>query len=279
MSGFHNYDRRQKTLLTKKVLTAFLIICVIEGLATIILASWLSSQQIKCSHTQVYYAGSYIGLLDGVILVLAGAFGLNRIHKSQTCELLSLFTMATFAIVVAHLTITIFCHIYRNKVMDQQLFRDLYGYLLAYSDNDRSKTCWNSLQDEFSCCGLQHFTDWHNITLDNSSSIIVDYTSRGILNSRHMRATVRVPDSCGCDDVPQYHRFSPCQTTNNYTDMYFQVNPCYAPYEDLILNNLNILRIYFPVLLVFQVVQCIVVFSLVVKVNNTRAVEQIYSIS
>ena len=279
MTVTQNYDRRQKTLLTRKVLTAFLIVCIIEGLLTIILCSWLSSRQVKCSYTQVYYTGSYIGLFDGVGLFLAGILGLNRIRKSQTCELLSLFVMASFATVVTHLAITVFCHVYSSHLKDEDLFYDLYKYLLAYGNDGKSKTCWNSIQKEYLCCGLQHFTDWQNVTLDNSSSIFVDITPVEVLNSTDTQVTVAVPGSCGCDNTWGSQRHGPCYRANNYTNTYFHISSCYTPYRDLLTSNIRILHIYFPVLLTFQIIQCLVMIGLVLKVNNTRAVEQIYSVS
>jgi len=274
MSYWQSIDRRHRFKLGKKVLTGFLVMSILEGLTTIILSSYLSSNQIRCSYTQIYNTAAYLGIFTGIVIVFVSVHGLRLIYQQVNYFVSALVIVEGFSIICFGIVVPTIAHVYKNKVINHELFAELLQYLQEFSSNTKYKTCWQSMQDKFKCCGLQHFSDWANTSLQDSFTMLVKYS-----RSATTEIYFHLPDSCECKDIPRQQIMWRCVKAVSPADSYYYISSCYPLYEDMLLQNLNILRTYFPVLLAFQIMQFSLVFCFVLKINKLNAVQQVYTVS
>lgn len=152
----------------KYLLFTFNLIFVIAAIALIAVGAYV---QIKLTDYYDFFGNDYTG--PGILLICVGAFifiiaffGCMGALKENYC-----LTM-TFAVLLAVVFILmiaggIAAYVLRSDVEDkvETILKDAEK---NYGKEDGVTKAWDKLQEEFSCCGVNNYTEWKNLNLNTT---------------------------------------------------------------------------------------------------------------
>jgi len=173
--------------LNKILFLVFLVLYLIAGLSLLITGSVAHRHASHFAeitgHSIMSGAGFIIAL--GVIIILLSVLGFVGAYKNRL-GLLQIFIASLFVILLLQLIAAIVGFTLRNKA-DAQLHNKLLNSLPAYEgkNSDVVKE-WDNLQQQWSCCGVDNYTDWTSKTklTEPPSSCCVDNNCSKLINNQ-----------------------------------------------------------------------------------------------
>lgn len=150
----------------KLLLFVFNLIFVIAGIGLIATGAYVN---IKMNEYYDFFGNDYLGpgilvIVVGVLIFLVAFFGCCGAYKENYCLVMT-FAVTLTIIFILEIAGGIAGFVLRGKIEDDvsNVLKDAmknYGQ----ADHDGVTKAWDKLQEEFTCCGVDNYTDWTNAT-------------------------------------------------------------------------------------------------------------------
>ncbi|XP_044272161.1 CD63 antigen-like [Tribolium madens] len=111
-----------------------------------------------------YIYASDLLIIIGVIIFIIAFFGCCGALKENAC-MTQTFSMMLIVIFILELIVGIGGLVLKHQT-DEMIDKALTGTLRRYNtpNNTEITNLWDTVQENFQCCGIQNYTDWENVT-------------------------------------------------------------------------------------------------------------------
>ncbi|CAF0744530.1 unnamed protein product [Brachionus calyciflorus] len=161
----------------KYFLTFFNLVVFLMSICCIIGGSWLlyqrdSVQNNKTNVESVFDIttdlGAYLIAIGciGIIFAIIGCAATIR----ESIFFLRIYMFILILITVLNLIVGVIFLIYSGKITTAIQTKLEKTYILNYYDDDEIKSLFDLLQGQYSCCGIQNYTDWNSNPYHNCNS-------------------------------------------------------------------------------------------------------------
>ncbi|XP_077565498.1 tetraspanin-9-like isoform X2 [Stigmatopora nigra] len=224
----------------KYMLFLFNLLFWLGGCGLLGVGVWLSVSQgnfATLSPSFPSLSAANLIVMLGTVVMVTGFLGCLGAIKENKCLLLSFF-IVLLIILLAELILLILFFVYTDKVSESARC-DLKDGLVLYNTDSNTglRDAWDAIQEEWRCCGVTSFSDWHVALQVNA-----------------------VPDSC-------------CQTRRpgcgrNASDA-FWTRGCYEKVEEWLDDNKHLLGTIAMCVLVIQLLGMAFSMTLYQQIHRT----------
>jgi len=153
----------------KFVFFAFNVIFWLLGCAVLGIGIWL--QVSKGPYASIapsfnFLSATVLCISAGVLILIIGFFGCCGAIMENQCMLLTYFVLVV-VIFLLEIVSSILAFVYRSEIEHAVRKELLDGIKLNYPQGDEEeeglKKGWSVVQSHLQCCGVDNYTDWHNI--------------------------------------------------------------------------------------------------------------------
>uniref|UniRef100_A0A2C9KTG3 Tetraspanin n=1 Tax=Biomphalaria glabrata TaxID=6526 RepID=A0A2C9KTG3_BIOGL len=155
----------------KYLLFVFNLIFVIAGIGLIAAGAYV---KVKLDQYYDFFGSDYVGpgillIIVGVIIFLLAFFGCCGAIKENYCLTMT-FAVFLGIIFVLEIAAGIAGFVLRDDI-DREIDDILTKTLPKYNNSSGIRKTWDSLQDEFHCCGPDNYTQWKSMGIFSGGNL------------------------------------------------------------------------------------------------------------
>ncbi|XP_069104671.1 tetraspanin-4-like [Argopecten irradians] len=267
---------KEKAKVFKRLMLAFLVVYLMEGIASVSIGFWLVLRMrviIDCFVDYQISVASSLVLVSGFLNICVCSLGALSSSKAKNTPTLRPFVAFFVLLIALELSAAIVSTVDQHN-LDDKTFKNSMASTLRIISNEKDEEeqkerleCWTKIHERFRCCGKEGYLDWTSKSTNNYN--FSDSISTFSLDSCKCESNWRKKER-KCIDV------NVTLSTDTVSYSVF-ASPCYDALYNAIHTQTTLLKWYCPILAIIQIVSFSFIFWFISKIQKANAIE-IYGI-
>ena len=233
-------------------MTIFCFFFAVFGLSVITCAALVASQQVdECQFMGHFYTGVYLLLAAGCATAFFSFLACLHTRRSTSPQDFVSLCVVVMVVLVLQVLAAIASHIFYYMASGGELALEMVATLEKYYLEDRS--CMDTLQVKFQCCGVRNYTEW--LPYSQNAGSVHPY-----------------PSSCQCTAGAELCIADSSLFSNATVTTFVHSTPCHDIVLDDLFESLLIPRIVGPVVSVVELLFFLLVIYFLYHVDNRSLV-------